>query len=111
MMFLLNISAFLLMTLLGALGSLFFKLSSGSTGLNGLLRDVRIYLGGVFYFLSLVITVYLLSVWDYSVVLPLTAVTYIWTLILGKIVLHENISRKQIIGVGFILVGSIFIAL
>lgn len=110
-MFLLNLAAFLLMTILGALGSLFLKMSSGADGITVLLKNSYLYIGGFCYLASLVITVYLLSVWDYSVVLPLTAVTYVWTLTFGRFVLKESISKKQIVGVGFIIVGSIFIAL
>ena len=110
-MFLINLAAFLLMTILGALGSLFLKMSSGADGITVLLKNGYLYLGGIFYLASLIITVYLLRVWDYSVVLPLTAVTYVWTLVLGKFVLKEMISVKQIVGVGFILVGSILISL
>ena len=46
----------------------------------------------------------------YSVVLPLTAITYIWTLVISNRILKEKISRKKIVGVLCILVGAILIA-
>ena len=39
-MFLINLAAFLLMTILGALGSLFLKMSSGADGITVLLHPV-----------------------------------------------------------------------
>lgn len=99
------------MTLLGALGSLFFKKASEkNVGLISLLKNRWLYFGGILYLASLLITVYLLRVLDYSVVLPLTSVTYVWTLFIAYLILKEKISIKQIIGVVLIVCGSIFIA-
>ena len=46
---------------------------------------------------------------DYSVVLPLTSITYIWTMLVSFLFLKEHISVKQIIGVSMIVVGAVLI--
>ena len=56
------------------------------------------------------INIFVLRHLDYSVVLPLTSITYIWTMILSYITLKEKISNKKIIGVCLIVVGALILA-
>lgn len=55
--------------------------------------------------------IWVLRFWDYSVVLPLTSLTYIWTMVLSYIILKEKISAKKIVGVILILAGAILVSL
>ena len=97
------------MTLGGALGAFFFK--QGAQQVNGivtLFAQPKIYLGGVFYVLSALLNVYLLRYLEYSVLYPMTAITYIWSAILSKLFLGETISWNKLLGIGAICVGVMF---
>lgn len=100
------------MTLLGALGGFFFK--KGADNLNGivsLILNWRVYVGGIFYVSAALLNIVALKFLPYSIVLPLTAMTYIWTMIISKVALGEKITRNKIIGTILIIIGSIFIAM
>lgn len=103
-------SVLILMTLIGAVASLFLKKASGGENILVLLRNRNLYFGGVLYMLSAVLNIYVLKYLEYSVVLPLTSLTYVWTMIISKVMLDEKITKKKGIGVTLILVGAIFIA-
>lgn len=97
------------MTLIGSIASLFLKKASSSETIIKLLKNKNIYIGGLLYLLSAVLNIYVLKYLDYSVVLPLTSITYIWTLIISYKLLKEKISTKKIIGVCCILIGALII--
>lgn len=99
-----------LMTLLGAIASLYLKKASGSSGILSLLKNINLYIGGILYFASAVINIIILRKLEYSVVLPLTSLTYIWTLILSYSILKEKITRKKLTGVILILIGAVLVA-
>lgn len=103
---------FPIMTLLGALGGYFFK--KGAENLNGivsLILNWRVYIGGIFYVSAAILNIVVLKFLSYSIVLPLTAMTYIWTMIISKIALGEKITKNKIIGTILIILGSAFIAM
>ncbi len=104
------IPAVLVMTLLGACGSLFLKKASGAGGIGGMLRSFDLYLGGALYFTSAILNIILLRYLDYSTVLPMTSVTYIWTMLLSYFVLSERITRLKIGGIIFIIAGLCLIS-
>lgn len=100
------------MTLLGALGGYFFK--KGAENLNGIVSLIfnwRVYIGGIFYVSAAILNIVVLKFLSYSIVLPLTAMTYIWTMIISKIALGEKITKNKIIGTILIILGSVFIAM
>lgn len=101
----------IIMTMIGATASLFLKKASNSNSIINLLKNKNIYIGGFLYLLSAVLNIYVLKYLDYSVVLPLTSITYIWTLIISYKLLEEKISSKKIIGVCCILTGAVIIVL
>lgn len=99
----------IVMTIIGSIASLFLKKASNSETIIKLLKNKNIYLGGGLYLTSAILNIYILKYLDYSVVLPLTSITYIWTLIISYKVLKEKISLKKVVGVIFILLGAIII--
>lgn len=100
------------MTMLGALGGFFFKRSStGADSLLAVLKAPSLYLGGGLYVASALVNVWVLRFLPYSVVMPMTAVTYIWTMLLSRLRLGEKITRKKILGVALILAGAVLVAL
>ena len=101
----------LIMTLLGSVASLFLKRASGSDGFMALIKNANLYVGGFLYLASAVLNIWILRYLDYSVVLPLTSLTYIWTMLLSYLILKEKITEKKIAGVILILVGAVCISL
>ena len=100
----------LLMTFIGAIASLFLKKASNFKDFKSLLLNYHLYLGGGLYLLSAVINIIVLRYMDYSVVLPLTSITYVWTMVIAKMFLGEKITHKKMIGVFLILVGALIIS-
>lgn len=105
------IAVLVVMTLLGAAASLFLKKASGSEGILALIKNVNFYIGGMLYLLAAVLNIYILKFLDYSVVLPLTSLTYIWTMALSYFVLKEKITGRKIVGVALILAGAVAVSL
>lgn len=101
----------LVMTFLGSVASLFLKRASGSNGIKEMLTNINLYVGGFLYLTSAVLNIFLLRKLDYSVVLPLTSLTYVWTMVLSYLILKERITIKKIIGVVFILIGAILVSI
>lgn len=99
-----------IMTLMGAVASLFLKKASAANGISGLLRDFNLYIGGGLYFLSSLLNIFILRYLDYSIVLPLTSITYIWTMGISAFSLNEKITKKQMAGVFLIVLGAVLVA-
>ncbi|MCM1174362.1 MAG: EamA family transporter [Blautia sp.] len=98
-----------IMTLMGAIASLFFKKASGSNGILNLIKNPNLYVGGFIYVASAGINIYILRFLNYSVVLPMTSITYIWTMVLSGFILKEKISKRKILGVGMIIIGAVMV--
>ena len=101
----------LIMTFFGSVASLFLKKASGTEGLLALIKNPYLYIGGGLYLFSAVLNIWILRDLDYSVVLPLTSLTYIWTMVLSYLILKEKITKKKIGGVILILIGAICVSL
>lgn len=102
--------AVIAMTLIGALGAYFFKKSSAKVeGIVSLLFIPTFYLGGALYAASAILNVLLLRVMDYTVLYPMTAITYIWSLVISNRFLGEKITGKKIAGVALICVGVVLL--
>ncbi len=99
------------MTLCGAIASLFLKRASGTEGVLKMFLNINLYIGGGLYLISAILNVYILRYLDYSVVLPLTSITYIWTMVLSYMILKEKITVKKIVGVVLILIGAVFVSM
>lgn len=99
------------MTLIGAIASLYLKKASGLNGILNIIKNINLYIGGILYLISAVLNIYILKFLDYSIVLPLTSITYIWTMILSYFKLNEKINRKKIIGVMLIIIGAILVSI
>jgi drug/metabolite transporter (DMT)-like permease len=106
-----NYVLLLIMTIMGAFAGLFLKKASSSNGLKSLILNSNLYFGGVLYFFSALVNIYVLKFLEYSVVLPLTSITYIWTMIISYFILNERITLRKIIGIGFILFGATMLAI
>lgn len=98
------------MTVIGSAASLFLKRASGAESLLATLKNANLYLGGFLYLASAVLNIYVLRALDYSVVLPLTSLTYVWTMLLSYFFLGESITKRKIFGMALILVGAVCIS-
>ena len=105
------IAVLVVMTFLGATASLFLKKASGSEGILALMQNVNFYLGGMLYLLAAVLKIYILKFLEYSVVLPLTSLTYSWTMALSYFVLKEKITGRKMLGVALILAGAVVVSM
>jgi drug/metabolite transporter (DMT)-like permease len=64
-----------------------------------------IFSGFVVYALATGFFMWLLSKFDISLVIPITSVAFIYSLLAGYWIFHENISPMRIAGVIFIIFG------
>lgn len=96
-------SVLIIMTFIGSVAAIFLK---KATMVN---KYRNIFAGGLLYFISALMNIYILKYMDYSVVLPLTSLTYIWTLFLTSVYFKEEINRKKTFGIILILIGSILV--
>jgi drug/metabolite transporter (DMT)-like permease len=106
-----NLILLISMTLLGALGGFFFKKASGVS--NNKLTNTLLFLaiGGSLYFTGALLNIALLKKLPYSVVFPLTSITYIWTMILSYFFLNEKITFRKLVGIAFIAAGCLLLTL
>lgn len=101
----------ILMTVIGSAASFFLKRASKSETILSLIKNFNIYVGGGLYVTSALLNIYILKYLEYSIVLPLTAITYIWTLFISYKFLDEKITKKKVFGVISIIIGAIIITL
>ncbi len=101
----------ILMTFIGAVASLFLKKASNYDSILSLLKNKNLYIGAFLYLLSAILNIIILKYLNYSTVLPLTSITYVWTMFISKIVLKEKLTNKKIIGTTLIFIGAILIIL
>lgn len=107
---LLFLGELLLMSASGALGALFFKKAAvRAVSPLALLRLPALYAGGFFYLLGAGMSVLLLRTHPYTVVYPLTSLTYVWTLAFSARFLGEKIGKEKLAGVGCILAGALLL--
>lgn len=102
----------LIFTFLGAAAGFNLKKAvSGVEKITDVIRNHFLYYGLFLYALAACINILVLRQLSYTVVLPLTAITYIWSLLLAYYFLEEKITILKIIGVLLIMTGSILIAM
>ena len=106
-----NYVLILIMTVMGSVASLFLKKASSFKKLKELLLNINLYIGGFLYLVSAILNIIVLKSMEYSIVLPLTSLTYVWTMFISYLFLKEYISLKKIIGVSLIVFGAIIIVL
>ena len=106
---------FPIMTLMGSLGGFFFKKGAAHLDFKNVFRSVflnlNLYIGGILYVIAAVLNIVALKYLPYSIVLPLTAITYIWTIIISRLMLKEKVNKEKVIGIILIIIGDIFIAM
>lgn len=103
---------FVILTLFGAFGGYCFKRAiSKSDTIIKVIFQPYLYLGGMLYVLGALLNIIVLKKYSYSVVLPITSLTYIWTMLISRYLLKENITRKKSLGVVLIIIGAVILGL
>ena len=101
----------LAMTLIGAMGAFFLKAGMDRVdGLRSLFKNYRLYLGGACYLTGAGLNVLLLRRMDYSVLYPMTALTYVWSMGLSAALLGERLTGRKLAGVAAILAGMLILS-
>ena len=97
---------------MGSIGQLEFK--RGATNLEFdlkmLLTNHHLIIGVAIYALSTVVYVYALNKEQLSILYPIIATSYVWTLMFSKFFLKEQVGLTSWTGVFFILLGVTLIA-
>ena len=110
------IAVYLLLAVLmggcAAMGSVLLKQGvSKSSNLTEALFKLKVYYGAVLYIVAAAINIVLLQYLPYSIVVPMGALTYIWTLILSHRMLAESYSVNKISGTALIILGVSLLAI
>lgn len=106
-----NYFLLVLMTFLGALGALFLKKSSNHDTVLNQIKSPNLYLGGVFYGAGAVLNIHILNFLRYTVVMPMTSLTYIWTMFFSYYFLKEKITKRKMAGIFLIVAGAVCAAI
>ena len=77
--------------------------------LLGLFRTPWIILGFVFYGVSAILWLDVLSKLDFSMAFPMVSLTYVFAVLTGRFVFQETVGLDRIVGVLLILTGLFFI--
>ncbi|MCH5150523.1 MAG: EamA family transporter [Spirochaetales bacterium] len=97
-------------TILGAFGAYFLKIAGDKIkNIAGYIFCPYFYLGGFLYFLAALLNVFYLKYLPYSIVLPMTSITYLWTLLISAFLLKEKLNKWNFIGIGLIFCGILIL--
>jgi uncharacterized membrane protein len=97
---------------IGSIGQLEFKRGADNLqfDIKMLLTNYHLIIAVAVYALSTVLYVYALNKGQLSILYPIIATSYIWTLLFSKIFLKEQLGLTSWAGVFFILLGVTLIA-
>ena len=98
------------MTLIASFAA--YNLKKGTASANGILSWFfipRFYIGGVLYLVSFFMTIWLLRFIDYTVLYPMTVITYVWSQLIANRFMGEPITRNKIIGIILIFIGMVLL--
>ncbi|MGA2157159.1 MAG: EamA family transporter [Bryobacteraceae bacterium] len=98
-------------SVVGSFGAVFLKL--GAVRLTGImsLLNWRLALGVALYLASSVFYAFGIRHGQLSVLFPMVAVGYIWTLLWARLFFHERFTRSKLLGLGLVLGGVVLVGL
>ena len=99
---------------LGAFASYCFKSATArleKLSVIALAREKFLWLGALLYLIAAVNNIFLLGYLDYSILLPMSSITYIWTMVFASKLLGERITARKVIGVAAIVCGAVLLAI
>jgi drug/metabolite transporter (DMT)-like permease len=74
------------------------------------LCNIHILTGLFLYTVGAILWLYVLSKLELSKAYPLTSLGYVFSVIIGYLLLNESISVYRLLGIGFIIIGVYFIS-
>lgn len=97
--------------LLGAMGQIFFKLSSENFSFNpfNLIKNYKFLIGASLYAISAIFFVWALKFGDVSTLYPIIATSYIWVGLFANIFLKEPFPLIRLGGITLIIIGIFLI--
>lgn len=102
----------MVMTIVGALASASLKQSTlNSNNIIGIFINRYTFLGVFLYLVSAILNIWVLKTLPYTVVLPLTSITYIWTFIISYKIYNERITVNKMLGCFCLILGALFVGL
>jgi multidrug transporter EmrE-like cation transporter len=103
----------LLASFIGSFGAVFLKLGAErlQLQLKSLLLNWRLAAGVAFFLLSSFFFVLGLRRGELTVLYPMVALGYIWTLFWSRLFFCEPFSRNKFLGIGLILAGIVLLNL
>jgi len=98
-------------TLFTSTGQILLKKSSSTLTRSMIIniKNIPLMIGIFVYFISMVFTIYALKMGELSVLSPITALSYIWTVLLSLIIFKEHINKYKWCGLLLIIIGIITI--
>lgn len=101
-----------------ALANMFWKMRFDKVPLRfgsiqdiiGLITSPYIWTGVGCYGCSMLLFFYMLSNYKLSAIMPVTCMTYVFNIIIARLVFDESISKVQIIGTLIIILGLIVLS-
>lgn len=96
---------------IGSFGAVFLKMGAGRLHreISSLLLNWRLATGVALYLLSFVFYFLGLREGELSVLYPMVALGYIWTMVWSRIFFGEPFSRRKMGGIALILVGVVLL--
>jgi drug/metabolite transporter (DMT)-like permease len=98
-------------SLLGAVGQIFFKKGSVNFQLLNAFKNWNFIVGVAFYAVALIMTMFAYKKAQVSILYPIVAFSYIFTVLLAGIFLKEPITLFKILGSSVIIGGVVLINL
>ena len=97
----------------GSFGAVFLKLGAGhlERRVMSLLWNPRLFAGIFLFCISSVFFVLGVQRGELSVLYPLIATSYVWTLLWSRLFFKEALTRNKILGLVLILIGISFIGI
>jgi len=92
-------------TFIGATGALYLK--KGTNNNLNLFSNWELGLGVICYGFGAVLVMIALKFGDLNIIFPVTAFTYVWSMLLSKYFLKEQITILRIIGILLVVTGII----
>ncbi|MHC5250508.1 EamA family transporter [Enterococcus sp. LJL90] len=98
----------LVSTITGSVGALALKKAMNEVKtltVSTVIRNKWIYIGVFLYIVSVLSNTWLYKYLDYSIAFPMTALSYVWTVIISYFVFEEKVTPRKIIAICLIILG------
>ena len=107
----LSIGFVVLSSIIGAFGGFIFKKASAKIEFNfyKLIENYGLYFGLFLYALAAMIYIIALKGGSLNTLYPISSITYVWSTLIAKKKLGEEINKFKWAGIVLIILGSVFI--